>query len=415
MQDSWKSKNVFFLGIKGVMMSNLAIMCLQTGKSVSGSDTDDPQITDKVLSKWHISPISLDDPIPKDTDLVVYGAAHKGKESKQVKDAISKNIKIITQGQFIADLLKYFKNSIAICGSHGKTSTSSMMAYTMQSLGLKVSWLVGAPYFRGYDSKGNVEEFLGGNYVEGSEFLVFEADEYGVCPPTDDTPKILLYHPTHIINTNIDFDHPDIYRDLNHVKNVFKEFYTHSKNVYECNSKSIEENKNGIYKCLHDFGFDINWTKETLKGFVGVARRLEFYGEINQVCIFDDYGHHPAEIIATLKKLKSIYPKRRIVMAFQSHTYSRTIALKDQFIEAFSHADVTLIDAIFPSARENISGAVISSVDLAKTAKAMGYNNIFGFQSRSDLEYFLYSIVKKGRCNFDNWCRRYLQANTRHY
>lgn len=378
------------------MMSNLALFAYQMGKEVCGSDTTDPQITDENLQSIKLVPISLGDNLPSGVDLVVYGAAHGGASSPQVLMALEKKIPTITQGKFIADLLEQFPKSIAVCGCHGKTSTTSMLAYATHSLGLKVSWLIGAPHFRGVDSKGEIAKFDGGRYIPGSDILVFEADEYAVCPPEDKTPKILLYHPTHIICTNIDFDHPDIYKDLAHVRKVFLEFFTHSKHLYECNSTSLDGNRVGIYSCLKDFGFNEKWSKEVLDGFVGVARRLDYYGEMKSVKVFDDYGHHPSEIAATISKLRDMYPERRLVMVFQSHTHSRTKSLKNEFVDSFAHADVTLIDAIFPSAREKNDGKSITAIELAKLAKEKGYENIYGFEKRDELEYFLYSIVKKG-------------------
>ena len=396
MTGSWASKKIFFLGVKGVMMSNLALFAYQMGKEVCGSDTAEPQITDENLQSIKLVPMSLGEDLPSGVDLVVFGAAHGGASAPQVLQALERKIPTITQGQFIADLIKQFPKSVAVSGCHGKTSTTSMLAYAMHSLGLKVSWLIGAPHFRGIDTSGESSRYEGGKYTQGSDILVFEADEYGVCPPEDNTPKILLYHPTHIICTNIDFDHPDIYRDLAHVRNTFLEFFTHSKYLYECNSNSLEGNKTGIYKCLKDFGFDEKWSRSVLNGFVGVARRLDYYGEKNGVKVFDDYGHHPTEISATVQKLREMYPDKRLIMIFQSHTHSRTQALKNEFVTAFSLADATLIDAIFPSAREAKAEKTITSIDLANMAKEKGYSNIYGFEKLADLEYFLYSIVKKG-------------------
>ncbi|MBP6994505.1 hypothetical protein KBB12_04665, partial [Candidatus Woesebacteria bacterium] len=251
------SKNVFIVGIKGVAMAGLARILTQMGKQVSGSDTDESQITDELLNTLQIAHSKLDSSVPVGTDLVVYSAAHGGVDSFQVKDAQNRKIAVISQAALIAELIGIFPKSIAICGSHGKTTTSSMTAFVLQSLGAKVSWLVGAPYFSGYvtEQKETLTQFPGGHFEEGSEVFVFEADEYGVCPPTDKTPKILLYNPTHIICTNIDFDHPDIYQDLKHVQKTFDTFYTHAQHVYECHSQTLEGNLVGVRKCLADLGF----------------------------------------------------------------------------------------------------------------------------------------------------------------
>ncbi len=396
MEGFFSAKNIFFLGVKGVMMSNLAIMCAQMGKQVFGSDTDDSQITDETVSRLGIKVIDTDDDLPNDVDLVVYGAAHGGETSHQVKMAKEKSIKIVTQGALIAEIIKLFPKSIATCGCHGKTGTTSITAFALESLGAKVSWLIGAPHFSGYDKAGNIIKLDGGRYREDADIFVFEADEYAVCPPSDKTPKLLLYHPSHIICTNIDFDHPDIYRDLAHVKNVFAEFFTHARYVYECHSDTIEGNKDGIYRCLHDFGYKRADVEKAMTRYVGVSRRMDYYGEHFGVMIYDDYGHHPAEIVATIERLRELYPERRLVVAFQSHTQSRTVTLKDGFIRSLALADMALIDAIFPSAREKKSVADLTALDLEAMAHKQGHKNIKGFVTRNELVTFAKEHLRTG-------------------
>lgn len=396
MEGVLSARKVFFLGVKGVMMSNMAIMFAQMGKEVCGSDTGESQITDDVVKKLKISVIDIDDDLPGDVDLLVYGAAHGGESNSQVKSAKAKGIATITQGALIADIIKLFPKSIAICGCHGKTGTSSLVAFALYSLGAKVSWLIGAPHFSGYNKTGNVVKYDGGRYSSDAEIFVFEADEYAVCPPSDKTPKLLLYHPTHIICTNIDFDHPDIYRDLAHVKNVFAEFFTHARYVYECHSDTIEGNKDGVYRCLHDFGYKRADVEKEMESYVGVSRRLDFYGEHGGVMIYDDYGHHPAEIEATILRLREIYPENRLIIAFQSHTQSRTLALKEGFVRSLALADVALIDAIFPSAREKKRSTDLTARDLEAMAHSEGHKNIKGFTTRNELVDFAKENLRKG-------------------
>jgi UDP-N-acetylenolpyruvoylglucosamine reductase len=410
------SKNVFIVGIKGVAMAGLARMLTQMGKQVTGSDTSDPQITYKMLSELRIANSELTDVLPIGVDLVVYSAAHGGSESSQVKEAQNRAIAVVSQAGLIAEIIKLFPVSIAICGCHGKTTTSAQTAFILHELGAKVSWLVGAPYFKQITNDKiqisnkiqnpndksihipNIETivFPGGHFEKDSEIFVFEADEYGVCPPFDKTPKILLYYPTHIVCTNIDFDHPDIYRDINHVRSTFTEFFSHAKHVYESNSTSLENNMVGVLQCLKDMGYDENAIRDSMEKFRGVARRLEDHGEEQGIKYYDDYAHHPAEIKVTIDEMRKLHPGHRLIVLFQSHTYSRTQALKDAFIEVLSKADIALIDEIFPSAREKEEVLPITAKDLELLAKSKGFTNIKGFSYREELIRYTKNIVKSG-------------------
>ncbi len=410
------SKSVFIVGIKGVAMAGLARMLSQMGKKVSGSDTNEVQITDDLLNALSIKYYALADSLPVGVDLVVYSAAHGGSESAQVKEAQNKGITVVSQAGLIAEIIKLFPLSIAICGCHGKTTTSALTAFILHELGVKVSWLVGAPYFKQMTNdkiqisnkiqnsndksihipNNEAVVFSGGNYEKESKIFVFEADEYGVCPPFDKTPKILLYYPTHIVCTNIDFDHPDIYRDLDHVKSTFTEFFTHAKHVYESKSTSIESNMNGVVQCLKDMGYDEGKIRESMKKFGGVARRLEYHGEEQGIVYYDDYAHHPAEIKVTIDEIRKKHPAKRLIVLFQSHTYSRTQALKDAFVEILSKSDIALIDEIFSSAREKEGVLPITANDLESLAKSKGYTNIKGFISREELVAYVRNLTKAG-------------------
>ena len=410
------SNSVFIVGIKGVAMAGLARMLTQMGKKVTGSDTSDPQITDNLLNVLGITYYALSDPLPIGVDLVVYSAAHGGSESVQVKEAKNNGIMVVSQAALIAEIIKLFPVSIAICGCHGKTTTSAMTAFILHDLGAKVSWLVGAPYFKQITNNKiqisnefqnlndklthipNTETvvFPGGHFEKNSEIFVFEADEYGVCAPFDKTPKILLYNPTHIVCTNIDFDHPDIYRDINHVRSTFTEFFSYAKHVYESNSTSLEGNMDGVLQCLRDMGYDEGKIRESMKKFGGVARRLEYHGEEQGIMYYDDYAHHPAEIKVTIEELRKRQPGQRLIVIFQSHTYSRTHSLKDAFVEVLSKADIALIDEIFPSAREKEGVLPITAIDLETLAKSKGYTNIKGFATRDELIGYAKNIIKSG-------------------
>lgn len=212
-----KAKNIFIIGIKGVAMANLAVILKKMGKIVTGSDLEEEFITDELLKKNNISynigfkPESF----TRGTDLIIYSAAHGGTNNPLAVEAKKRNIPVVSQAEILGELMKQFKTTIAVAGCHGKTTTSSLLSYALIQLGAKPSYLVGAPSFNTYD---------GGDYKDKKYFIV-EADEYGVNPPTDLRAKFHFLNPNYIICTNIDFDHPDVYKNLAETKKSFLEFF----------------------------------------------------------------------------------------------------------------------------------------------------------------------------------------------
>src|SRR3989338_1660610 len=216
-----QAKKIFFLGIKGVAMTNLAVIFKKLGKDVTGSDLSEEFITDSILRNFGIT-FQLDfDPkkLPNNIDLVVYSAAHQGDRNPQVIEAKKRGIKIRSQAEILGELIKKFNLKVAVCGSHGKTTTSSILSYALIKLGAKPSYLVGAPMFNSYP---------GGDF-NSRDYFVIEADEYGVNPPYDLTPKFHFLNPDYILCTNIDYDHPDVYPDINSTKAAFLKFFNSKK------------------------------------------------------------------------------------------------------------------------------------------------------------------------------------------
>ncbi|MBI4226039.1 hypothetical protein HY612_02900, partial [Candidatus Roizmanbacteria bacterium] len=212
-----QTKKIFIVGIKGVAMTNLALILKKMGKKVSGSDVKEEFITDSLLQKNMIPFQEGFDPrdLPKETSLVIYSSGHQGQNNPQVLAAKKRKIKTTTQAEFLAELLKQFKTKIAVCGCHGKTTTSSLLAYALLKLGASPSYMVGSSSFNSYP---------GGDY-KANDYFVVEADEYGVNPPYDITPKFSLLKPDSILCTNIDFDHPDVYKNIEEVKFAFLKFF----------------------------------------------------------------------------------------------------------------------------------------------------------------------------------------------
>ncbi len=443
-----QSKNVFFVGIGGVAMCNLAILLKQMGKEVSGSDVPGFTMTDEILRQNDIPFITSFDPglLLPDADLVIYTGAHQGSQNPQVAEATNRNIVTLQLSQATTELSKLFENTLAVCGTHGKTTTSSLLAHALQKLNQHPSFLIGTATFG---------ENYGGTY-DGNKFFVIEADEYGSNPPIDKTPKFLRYDPQYVICNNVEFDHPDIYGSVDEVENAFQTFFekksikklflcadhaklmqviertelqnyetfgysssadlriieSHADEYHSYFSLEYQNKKLGEYQVklfgeknisniagaillLLNLGFESEHIKSAVKDFTGAKRRFEEVACINDSFIFDDYAHHPSEITATINAAHSRFKNRRLVILFQPHTYSRTEALKNEFIEALSKADIVFLLPIYAS-REAKQESHISSFDLEKLARSKNYLNIKAVDDKSALITLLQKELKKG-------------------
>lgn len=426
-------------------MSNLAVILQKMGKKVTGSDTDEEQITDETLNKNKI-PLIIGfeaDRLPKDTQLVVYSAAHGGLDNPQVQEAKRRNIPIVHQAEFQGMLMDSFKTKIAVTGSHGKTTTTAMLSYCLLKLEAKLGYMVGTSTFN---------EYSGGDYL-GNDFFVIEADEYGVNPPKDKTPKFHYLNPDITLTTNIDFDHPDVYSTPQESTSAYIKFINKGKQNYFClddpevasalekglikgktygtNSKadlivskilvneqgssfnvkyqdqdlgeiklSVYGEKNvlnaaGVVMVLLTLGFDIEDIREVIIGFKGSKRRFELLFEKNGTYLFDDYAHHPAEIEATLAAARSRFKDKRLILIFQSHTFSRTLTLLQEFAQSLSKADLSYVYPIFPSARENKDDFKVSQQDVEKKAIELGKNNVKAVNSKEEVLTELQKNLKK--------------------
>lgn len=398
-------------------MANLAVILKKLGKRVTGVDVKETFITDEILKKHRINFQTQFNFLPEKVDLLIYSAAHQGFANPLVQEAKKKGIKIMSQVDFFNKLWSDFSIKVAVSGCHGKTTTASLLSYSLILLNQKPSYLVGAPSFK--DKK---TEFLGSDCQEKKYFVV-EADEYAVSPPDDMTPKILRLTPDWIINTNIDYDHPDVYDNIDTVKKTFTSFFDGRKLVVNLDDKPTREvirlvkperlvtygtNKDADYRIvnwrvtetgswfriaglgefelslfgLHNIlnatavisflnvlGFTSNQIKSSLKDFLGAKRRFELVKKINRLMIFDDYGHHPKEIEKTILAARQRFKKRRIIVIFQPHTYSRTVAFLTNFRESLSLADIAYILPIFASARERKEDFQITSQKLVVPSK----------------------------------------------
>ena len=416
---------VFILGIKGVAMAQIASILKKMGKDVAGYDVEEEFITDEELHKQNITIYTSEEQVPTDSkfDLAIYSAAHGGDSNAIIKRLKSDGVTTVSQAEFLNQLSQLFKKTIAVCGAHGKTTASALLSYALIKLGVKPTYIVGTSSF---------DEFPAGDF-QSKEYLVLEADEYGVNPPADKTPKFLFLNPSLTLCTNIDFDHPDVFVTVEEVAGAYEKFFKQSEYLVVCADNELalatakrsglqfdsygftEEakvriinhevsshgssfdlmsgdkliagiktsmygdhnilNATGVYLVLRSLGFKEENIKTAIKDFKGAKRRFEVVFHKNSMTLVDDYAHHPEEIKAIIKAAFERYGLKPVVI-FQPHTYSRTQALLEEFGSAFSEAEHAFIMPIFASARENKDSFTVTHADLVNKAKARGFEAI---------------------------------------
>lgn len=412
MVDFSKIKKIYFLGIKGSGMVALVEIFERRGFKVAGSDTTEKFFTDEILKKklfvkYHEGFDAKH--ITGDIDLVIYSTAYNEKNNEEFKAAKYKMIPMASYPEMLACLFNE-KYGIAVCGTHGKTTTTAMLAEIFRVAGLDPTAVVGS----------QVRQWRGSALVGRSEFMIIEADEY--------QNKIGQYNPQAAILTSADWDHPDFFPTRQEYEKVFEDFVSKiprhgflvvcgdraetvkiSKNA-KCKviaygfangadikitnhelregkqffSLSARDKKLGEFEIMlpgrhnvlnaaatiamaHQFNARMEKVREALANFEGTSRRFEYIGERNGAILIDDYGHHPEEIKATLRAAREFFPKRRIWCVFHPHTFTRTKVLLSEFAQSFEDADRVIVLDIYGSAREVQGG--VHSRDLVELAK----------------------------------------------
>lgn len=436
------------VGIQGVGMTALALILKELGKTVTGSDLKEEFLTQETLHKKGISFFTAfaEKNIQKQ-DVIVYSGGHGGIHNPEVKKGISLGRQVVSLAEILGELTKE-KSTIAVCGCHGKTTTSSLTSFLGLELGLDVSYYVGAPSFSGKAP---------GHWGKGQYFVV-ESDEYVVDPSSNLTPKFLYFSPQYILCTSLDFDHVDVYKDLAEIekaylaffkkvlpggflllngedkrllrlgkradKKIFSYGFTQNNDFIIKNIKLNETNSSfdlyagknklgrfelklygrhnilnsaGVLALYSLLGKDIGQAGKALKKFTGVKRRLEKHFQLGSSYVFDDYAHHPAEISAIIQALKSRFPKHGIIIFFQPHTYSRTKAMKQGFVDSLRKADLVGLLPIFASARESKEKGQISSKDLVQEANNKALKTQF-YLLQEDIDW--YEFIRAAHKNY---------------
>ncbi|KKQ86792.1 MAG: UDP-N-acetylmuramate-L-alanine ligase [Parcubacteria group bacterium GW2011_GWF2_38_8] len=366
--DLSKIKKVFFIGIGGIGISALAKMALSKGMEVSGvNDEKSPKTLDP-LRKLGIEIIFQKDykKLPE-VDLYVYSDAWLYRGPEIIENAKKTGKPVLSYFEALGIFAKEYK-VIAIAGTHGKTTTTAMVAEILVEAGLDPTVIVGS-FIKKFDS----------NFRRGeSKYLVVEADEYN--------RHFLNFHPFITVITNIEADHLDCYKDLADIKNAFDKFLSQSENKILDYIKYLEKVPKLIIPGIHnrmnaaaalavaDFlNIKNEDAQKSIMNFSGTWRRLEKKGETEEgTIIYDDYAHHPTEIKASLEALRELYPvgQKKITVLFQPHLYSRTKALFNDFARCFKGADNIYLLPIF-FARENKDES-ISSEKLASAISLAG-------------------------------------------
>lgn len=355
-------------------MTALALAMQDSGWTISGSDTDESFITDDILATRNLEVRPLGDALPENLDLVVYSTAYP----KPATD-----IKSLTLAEALAEFVMD-KKVIAVAGVGGKTTTTAMLAAMFHDASRDVGYYVGT---------GSISGLIAPGHGGSDPYYVVEADEYAISK-VDSRPKFALLKPQILITTNIIHDHPDIYPDENATLKAFTNLVLSiaSGGTWICNPSDpltarilslSGDSRNDIkviqYGSVHPIypklqlsvfgdqnlldalaaviaGIEAGMSESdallAIKAYKGAGRRQEFHGEVEGRLLYDDYGHHPREIELTVNSFKEHFPGRRILLVFESHTYSRTESLLADFAKAISTADLSFIMPIFESARE---------------------------------------------------------------
>lgn len=383
---------IHFMGIGGAGTSAAASLAKNLGFEVSGCDTDPSSSYLKELKDLKINVENSHVPSHlKDVDLVVTSLAIEKADPQniEISEAGKRVLSIISTEKFVVNYLAKDKFLIAISGTHGKSTTTAMIGQILEDSGEDPTVYVGAIVNR-----------WGKNYRFGQgKYFVVEADEY--------KDKFLIYHPKIGIITNIEFDHPDFFKNEEEMVKSFVKFVNGFKKDSKLivsdksnpNSKKLIESVGDIelvegalnsdpeislqipgihnvsnaklaYLCGKILGVKEDVMFKTLSKFTGISRRFEFKVEIGGIKLFDDYAHHPTEISASLLAVREKFPNERVWCIYQPHMYSRTKGLFSEFVKSFENAPVDKLVLVDIFAAREKNEVNVSSLDLVKSIKS---------------------------------------------
>ena len=406
-------KTLHFVGIGGAGMSGIAEILQNLGYTVTGSDSTPSEITE-YLQKLGITiqPSHSAENVAAADVLVISSAV--GEKNPEVVEARRRGIPVIKRAEMLGELMR-LKFSVGVAGTHGKTTTTSMIGRVIQAAGLKPTLIVG----------GVVAELGTGATLGQGDYLVAEVDEYD--------RSIFAMFPSMAVVLNVEPDHLDCYEDMDDLRNAFLEYINrvpfYGSAVLSADDPNLKSMLPLVHRPYVTFGFseasdyravdlvreagrsrfsvfrgqellgaislgvpgrynvanalaaiaaateleiDFEVIARALGEFRGVGRRFEIVGEVNDILVVDDYAHHPTEVRAVLQAARDAYD-RRLIVVFQPHLYSRTRDFAEKFAEVLAIADHCVLTDIYPAREEPIEG--VTSDMIRALASAKGYTN----------------------------------------
>ncbi len=416
MKPFGRAKHIHFVGIGGIGMSGIAELLLNLGYHVSGSDLRDTTVTRRLAA---LGGLIFQGHRPEnllEADVVVYSSA-VGPDNPEIVEARKRYVPVIPRAEMLAELMR-LKYGIAVAGAHGKTSATTMVASILTCGQLDPTVVIG----------GRLDIWGGSNAKLGQgDFLVAEADE--------SDGSFLALSPTIAVVTNIDYEHLDFYGSIEAIRETFiqfvnkipfygrailcldneeiqgmiprlkKRYLTYGMTAQaDLKARNIEHRglgtrfevvqgelclgtvavgmpgEHNVLNALAAIGvaieldLDMDTIRRGLQELGGLARRFQIKGETSGVLVIDDYGHHPTEILATLKTAKKCWPGRRLIVVFQPHRYTRTQSLFERFVLSFNQADVLLVLPIYPAGEAAIEG--VTAERLARQIREHGHKHV---------------------------------------
>ena len=432
-----KVKHIHLVGIGGIGMSGIAELLLNLGYFISGSDLRKTGVTEHLTDLGGKIFLGHGPQNVDGADVVVFSSAVKG-DNPEIVEARERSIPVIPRAEMLAELMR-LKFGIAVAGSHGKTTTTSMIASILTKGGFDPTVVIG----------GRLNIWGGSNARLGrSDFLVAEADE--------SDGSFLALSPSIAVISNIDHEHIDFYRSMNNLRKTFVDFINkipfYGRAILCVDDKEVQglipkltksyltygllnpqsdirasviskgglnttfdvtfknrlvgkvtisiPGEHNILNALAAVGvgleldIDFKYIREGLKDLGGLKRRFEIKDERDGILFLDDYGHHPTEIIATLSAAKECWPDRRLVVVFQPHRFTRTRDLYDKFVVSFNQADFLIITPLYGAGEEPIPG--VDSRVLYQGIKNHGHRAVTFCDSIEDSISLLLNQIRPG-------------------
>ncbi|MEE9419937.1 MAG: UDP-N-acetylmuramate--L-alanine ligase [Desulfatiglandaceae bacterium] len=436
MRKFGKATHIHFVGIGGIGMSGIAELLINLEYDVSGSDLKDTAVTRRLTSLGGNISIGHRGEHVGEADVVVYSSA-VGQDNPEILEARDRNIPVIPRAEMLAELMR-LKYGIAIAGAHGKTTTTSMVASILMCGHLDPTVVIG----------GRLDIWGGSNAKLGQgDILLAEADE--------SDGSFLALSPTIAVVTNMDHEHVDHYGSMEALRQTFVNFINKipfygmaivcldneeiqgiipelrkrcltygMTSQADLRARGVEQEGLGVsfevnykdrslgrmvvgmpgeHNVLNalaatavglELDLDTGVIREGLRSLGGLERRFHVKGQKGDILVLDDYGHHPTEIVATLKTAKECWPERRLVVAFQPHRYTRTKAVFDRFVISFNEADVLVVTSIYSAGEDPIDG--VTGEGLAQGIKEHGHKEVIFCPQEEEVLSTLLSVIRPG-------------------